>query len=98
MDRLFLAQKLLGSKYDFVNNSLEKQLPPLYVGDSASLEKLLYCITNREMICYTRTKKQVKTFSDLKARLADVLLLLDGFDIKDKSSNKEVDEELDAVI
>lgn len=61
-----------------------KKLPTIDVDDTHSLTALLEVIQNREAIAYVqKVKKSIPTeVTELKRVLADVMLLLDGVDIK----------------
>jgi hypothetical protein len=66
-------------------------LPAIDADDSETLKALLEVIQNREAIAYVqKVKKSIPTeVTELKRLLADVMLLLDGVDIKAiKAKNK----------
>lgn len=84
MDRLQESQQSLQSKYDEYNTQSDEELPSLQVSDSVSLSKLLELITKRESAAQRHKIKPPKATTKLKAAIADVLLLLDGFDLKIK--------------
>ncbi|AZQ85896.1 hypothetical protein EKO29_18985 [Colwellia sp. Arc7-635] len=91
MERLKEAQANLITTYSLYNAASEKKLPDIDVDDSETLKKLLGVIQNREAIAYVqKIKKSIPTeVTELKRLLADVLLLLDGVDIKIlKAKNK----------
>ena len=84
MDRLQSSQQSLQSEYDEYNTQSDSKLPPLQVSDSVSLSTLLELVTKRESVAQKRQIKPPKATTKLKAAIADVLLLQDGFDIKSK--------------
>lgn len=91
MERLREAQANLITTYSLYNAASEKKLPTIDVDDDDSLKALLAVIQNREAIAYVqKVKKSIPTeVSELKRLLADVMLLLDGVDIKAiKAKNK----------
>tara|TARA_R110000764_G_scaffold20682_3_gene52948 strand:+ start:401 stop:619 length:219 start_codon:yes stop_codon:yes gene_type:complete len=66
-------------------------LPAIDADDNETLKALLEVIQNREAIAYVqKVKKSIPTeVTELKRLLADVMLLLDGVDIKAiKAKNK----------
>ncbi len=66
-------------------------MPAIDADDSETLKALLEVIQNREAIAYVqKVKKSIPTeVTELKRLLADVMLLLDGVDIKAiKAKNK----------
>tara|TARA_R110000737_G_scaffold291262_1_gene297904 strand:+ start:86 stop:379 length:294 start_codon:yes stop_codon:yes gene_type:complete len=91
VERLKEAQASLITTYSLYNAASEKKLPAIDVDDNDSLKALLAVIQNREAIAYVqKIKKSIPTeVSELKRLLADVMLLLDGVDIKAiKAKNK----------
>jgi len=91
MERLKEAQASLITTYSLYNAASEKKLPAIDADDTESLKALLAVIQNREAIAYVqKVKKSIPTeVSELKRLLADVMLLLDGVDIKAiKAKNK----------
>jgi len=91
MERLKEAQASLITTYSLYNAASEKKLPEIDADDTDSLKALLEVIQNREAIAYVqKVKKSIPTeVSELKRLLADVMLLLDGVDIKAiKAKNK----------
>lgn len=93
MERLKEAQANLITTYSLYNAASEKKLPDINPDDTSTLKALLEVIQNREAIAYVqKTKKKIPTeVTELKRLLADVMLLLDGVDIKAiKAKNKAV--------
>tara|TARA_R110000787_G_scaffold154714_2_gene268451 strand:+ start:729 stop:1022 length:294 start_codon:yes stop_codon:yes gene_type:complete len=91
VERLKEAQASLITTYSLYNAASEKKLPAIDVDDTDTLKALLAVIQNREAIAYVqKIKKSIPTeVSELKRLLADVMLLLDGVDIKAiKAKNK----------
>jgi hypothetical protein len=91
MERLAEAQASLVAIYSLYNVASEKKLPPIDADDTATLKALLEVIQNREAIAYVqKVKKSLPSeIGELKRLLADVMLLLDGVDIKEiKAKNK----------
>ncbi|MGB1263896.1 MAG: hypothetical protein ACPG52_13390 [Cognaticolwellia sp.] len=91
MERLKEAQASLVTTYSLYNAASEKPLPEIDVDDNDNLKALLNTIQNREALAYVqKLKKSIPTeVTELKRALADVMLLLDGVDIKAiKAKNK----------
>ncbi|ASP47527.1 hypothetical protein [Cognaticolwellia beringensis] len=91
MKRLEEAQASLITTYSLYNAASEKKLPAIDANDTETLKTLLEVIQNREAIAYVqKVKKSIPTeVTELKRLLADVMLLLDGVDIKIlKAKNK----------
>ncbi|GEM_PF-2368616 len=91
MERLKAAQASLIATYSLYNAASEKKLPAIDADDNETLKALLEVIQNREAIAYVqKVKKSIPTeVTELKRLLADVMLLLDGVDIKAiKAKNK----------
>ena len=84
MKRLEEAQASLVATYALYNVASEKKLPAIDPDDTETLSALLDVIQNREAIAYVqKIKKSIPTeVTELKRLLADVMLLLDGVDIK----------------
>lgn len=84
MERLKEAQASLIATYSLYNAASEKPLPTIDVDDNDTLKTLLEVIQNREAIAYVqKNKKRIPSeVTELKRLLADVMLLLDGVDIK----------------
>lgn len=84
MERLAEAQESLAAIYAQYNDVSEKKLPPIDTNDSEILKAVLEVIQNREAIAYVhKSKKSIPTeATELKRLLADVMLLLDGVDLK----------------
>ncbi|AWB59139.1 MULTISPECIES: hypothetical protein [unclassified Colwellia] len=84
MKRLEEAQANLITTYALYNAASEKKLPKIDPNDTETLKILLEVIQNREAIAYVqKIKKSIPTeVTELKRLLADVMLLLDGVDIK----------------
>lgn len=89
MKRLPDAQETMSNLYrDFVE-SAEMRLPALDVSNAESLTVLLDRLAKLEAKIGTKSRKAMDLNAKLKASIADVLLLLDGFDIKNKGVQKE---------
>lgn len=86
MDRLSAAKETLQQQLKDYNMSNESK--PLTIADinEAELERLLETVTLLESIEQRRTGKTTKANASFKANIADLLLLLDGFDIKKKKA------------
>ncbi|MBA6328180.1 hypothetical protein H4J46_09555 [Colwellia sp. MB02u-6] len=84
MERLKQAQASLVTTYSLYNVASEQKLPPIDADDTNTLKALLDVIQKREAIAYVqKIKKSIPTeVTELKRLLADVMLLLDGVDIK----------------
>lgn len=84
MERLQKAQQDLADVYEQYNTVSEKQLPPIDTSDSEILKAVLEVVQNREAIAYVqKNPKNIPTeATELKRLLADVMLLLDGVDLK----------------
>ena len=83
MERLKESQALLTLNYNAYNKATTKPLAPLDVNDEAQLKELLNTVMNRESISHIQHKKALKESAELRSAIADVLLLLDGCDIKE---------------
>ena len=83
MDRLKASQKVLSLSYKAYNEVAVKPLAPLKTNDAEVLKKLLDTVMNRESISHLKNSKAQKESTELRSALADVLLLLDGCDIKE---------------
>ena len=95
MKRLTQAKTNLVTTYTVFNADSKKKLPALDVNNEQSLKKLLDIIYRRETLAYVKKDKRSvpKEAVELKRSLADVLLLLDGFDMqKLKESNKNAEQ------
>jgi hypothetical protein len=91
MERLAEAQASLVAIYSLYNAASEKKLPAIDANNTDTLKALLEVIQNREAIAYVqKVKKSIPSeVGELKRLLADVMLLLDGVDIKAiKAQNK----------
>jgi hypothetical protein len=91
MERLAEAQASLVAIYSLYNAASEKKLPAIDANDTETLKALLEVVQNREAIAYVqKIKKSIPSeVGELKRLLADVMLLLDGVDIKAiKAQNK----------
>jgi len=91
MERLAEAQASLVAIYSLYNAASEKKLPAIDANDTETLKALLEVVQNREAIAYVqKIKKSITSeVGELKRLLADVMLLLDGVDIKAiKAQNK----------
>ena len=100
MDRLSAAKETFQQQLEQYNKTTKSK--PLSITDFcvADLEKILETVTLRESIEQRRSGKTTKANSEFKANIADLLLLLDGFDIKKKkaaaaSKLEEAAEEVD---
>jgi len=84
MERLKQAQASLVTTYSLYNVASEQNLPPINADDTHTLKALLDVIQKREAIAYVqKIKKSIPSeVTELKRLLADVMLLLDGVDIK----------------
>jgi hypothetical protein len=84
MERLKEAQASLITTYSLYNAASEKKLPAIDANDTETLKALLEVIQNREAIAYVQKVKNIipTEVTELKRLLADVMLLLDGVDIK----------------
>ncbi len=86
MDRLSAAKETFRQQLEQYNKTTKSK--PLTITDFcvSDLEKILETVTLRESIEQRRTGKTTKANSEFKANIADLLLLLDGFDIKKKKA------------
>lgn len=83
MKRLKESQAVLIVNYNAYNQAATKPLAPIDVNDEGQLKELLNTVMNRESIAHMQHKKALKESADLRSAIADVLLLLDGCDIKE---------------
>lgn len=83
MDRITEAQDALTLIYTAYNKIASNPLAPLDVNDAVGLKKLLDTVMNRESVAHIQNKKAQKESTELRSSLADVLLLLDGCDMKE---------------
>ena len=83
MQRLKESQEALTLIYNAYNEVATNPLPPLDIDDEEGLKKLLDTVMNRESISHIQNKKALKESTELRSSIADVLLLLDGCDIKE---------------
>lgn len=83
MQRLKESQEALTLIYNAYNEVATNPLAPLDIDDEAGLKKLLDTVMNRESISHIQNKKTLKESTELRSSIADVLLLLDGCDIKE---------------
>ncbi|HBY85731.1 MAG TPA: hypothetical protein DEO86_07650 [Colwellia sp.] len=83
MQRLKESQEALTLIYNAYNEVATNPLAPLDIGDEDSLKKLLDAVMNRESVSHIQNKKTLKESTELRSSIADVLLLLDGCDIKE---------------
>lgn len=83
MERLKESQVVLTQHYKAYNIATTNHLSPLDVNDEALLKVLLNTVMNRESISHMKNKKALKESAELRSAIADVLLLLDGCDIKE---------------
>ena len=86
MDRLSAAKETFQLQLEQYNKTTKSK--PLSISGICvpDLEKILETVTLRESIEQRRTGKTTKANSEFKANIADLLLLLDGFDIKQKKA------------
>ena len=87
MQRLIESKNALAVIYEAYNEAAIHPLPSLDVDDEAALKKLLDTVMNRESISHIQHKKVIKESTELRSSLADVLLLIDGCDIKEIKAN-----------
>ena len=83
MKRLKESQEALTLIYNAYNEVAANPLAPLDINDEDCLKKLLNTVMNRESVSHIQNKKTLKESSELRSSIADVLLLLDGCDIKE---------------
>lgn len=83
MERLIESQEQLTKNYEAYNKVAPKPLAPLEVDNEDALKKLLNTLMNRESVSHMQNKKALPQSAELRSALADVLLLLDGCDIKE---------------
>ncbi|OUR81000.1 hypothetical protein A9Q75_08940 [Colwellia psychrerythraea] len=83
MQRLKESQEALTLIYNAYNEVATNPLAPLNIDDEDGLKKLLNTVMNRESISHIQNKKTLKESTELRSSIADVLLLLDGCDIKE---------------
>ena len=83
MQRLKESQEALTLIYNAYNEVATKPLAPLDIDDEDGLKKLLNTVMNRESVSHIQNKKTLKESTELRSSIADVLLLLDGCDIKE---------------
>jgi hypothetical protein len=83
MERLKESQKALALIYKAYNEVAINPLVSLNIDDEAVLKKLLDTVMNRESVLHMQNKKILKESTELRSAIADVLLLLDGCDIKE---------------
>ncbi|MGB0894634.1 MAG: hypothetical protein ACPGUD_09520 [Parashewanella sp.] len=86
MERLRAAQDTLKIELDAYNQKSEYKKHEVCSDNASELEMLLDKVTLRESIQQRRTGKSTKEHVKLKSAIADVLLLLDGFDLKEKKA------------
>lgn len=82
MERLKASQETLELNYKVYNELVTNPLPSLNVDDEEGLKALLNTLMNRESVSHIQNKKTLKESTELRSSIADVLLLLDGCDIK----------------
>ncbi len=83
MQRLKESQEALTLIYNAYNEVATNPLAPLDIDDQQGLKKLLDTVMNRESVSHIQNKKALKESTELRSSIADVLLLLDGCDIKE---------------
>ncbi|MEW6989998.1 hypothetical protein AADZ91_04845 [Colwelliaceae bacterium 6441] len=82
MERLQKAQYTLTENYKAYNDVATAPLKALDINDEVALKALLDTLMNRESVSHIQHKKPLKESTELRSAIADVLLLLDGCDIK----------------
>ncbi|RLV58355.1 hypothetical protein D5018_17770 [Parashewanella curva] len=92
MKRLIESQQTLDHEIQAYNKKAKRPIDLQDNNDPVELESILDKITLSESNHHRRTGKSSKEHATIKAAIADVLLLLDGFDLKDKKP-KEMTEE-----
>ncbi|AQS39848.1 hypothetical protein Sps_04765 [Shewanella psychrophila] len=80
MKRINEGQTRLENEYDTYNKAAITDLPELEIGSQDSLASLLDTVTKRESL--DQGRKLEPSATKLKSAIADVLLLLDGFDLQ----------------
>ena len=85
MDRLSAAKETFQKHLETYNSNSLKPIDVIEVNEEV-LAKLLDKVTLRESIEQRRTGKTTKANAEFKANIADLLLLLDDFDIKQKKA------------
>ena len=82
MERLLQSQENLQNEFKKYNNQTGHKLPPLVVNDATNLISLLNMVTAGELRANRKKDKNQPAVTMLKSAVADALLLLDGFDMK----------------
>lgn len=83
MDRLIKSQEALIQAYEAYSQVSTYTLAPLKVNDTVALKKLLDIEIKRVSLASIQKTKIPKESDVIRSAIADVLLLLDGFDIKE---------------
>jgi hypothetical protein len=97
MERLLQSQENIQNEFEKYNNQTEHKLPPLVVNDTTNLTSLLNMVTARELRANRQKAKCLPDGTKLKSAIADALLLIDGFDMKQKSKLGSDDQRLTEV-
>ncbi|MCL1077213.1 hypothetical protein D5R81_04230 [Parashewanella spongiae] len=84
MKRLKEAQEHLQSEIEKYNKKVETKTISVDDNNEDKLTSLLNLITLKESKEHRQKGKNSKDHTKLKSAIADVLLLLDGFDLKEK--------------
>ncbi len=88
MDRLEKAKHDLQQCYDAFNKAVEKDLPAFSLDNSDSLVHILNVVIRREShSVLKKTKFPSKLSVELRRSVADMLLLVDGVDVKTIKQN-----------
>lgn len=89
MSRIKKVRTELKKSYLEYNKKTSKPLPELDILSEKSLKKLLDAAINRQSIASHKNDKShpQKLCSTLRGNIADLLLLMDNFDIKEKKDN-----------
>lgn len=82
MERIREAQECLQREFEIYNNASNKKLPALDINCPENLETMLEFVTRRESLKQTK-KPSYPPAAKLKSAIADTLLLLDNFDMKE---------------
>lgn len=100
MKRLKSAQKELIALIETYNAKSAKPLKEIDINSSKDLSKALDLMHNRESIAHCKNDKNYpyKLAQELRGKFADILLLLDNFDIKVKKNKSDEDQNQDDEI
>mgnify|MGYP007014081930 CR=1 FL=1 len=94
MERLKNSQEKLVQAYNAYQLVSTKALAPLDVNDKVELTKLLDVEIKRVSLASIQKTKTPKESDLLRSAIADVLLLLDGFDIKEIKAKMNAEAEV----